>query len=88
MPGPYDWHYDRNNDGKLDFFEQYEMDDDMDRFAKRGFYAEDDLGIDDPDDYDDDFDGDPANADVRGFFAEYDGADYEEMDFDHDDFDE
>ena len=25
----YDWHYDRNGDGELDFFERYERDDDF-----------------------------------------------------------
>ena len=56
----YDWHYDRNGDGELDFFERYERDDDLDRFAGRGYYADHSLGIDDPDDYEDedDFDRD------------------------------
>ena len=69
MPEPYDWHYDRNQDGELDFFEKYEMYDDMDRFAKRGYYAEDSLGIDDPDDYDDDDDDDFGDDDDRDFDA-------------------
>ena len=79
MYGRYDWHYDRNHDGELDFFEKYEMDDEMDRFAKRGYYAEESLGIDDPDDFDDDddFGSDGLDRD-----------DFDEDDFDEDDFDE
>lgn len=81
MPEPYDWHYDRNNDGKLDFFEKYEMDDDMDRFLKRGYYAEDGLGIDDPDDYDDD--DDDSDFEAGGGFGDDD--DFEDDSFFEDD---
>ncbi len=58
--GPYYWHFDRDNDGKLDFHEEYERMDFDDFVSKRGIYEEedDDDGIDDFDDDDDDFDGD------------------------------
>ena len=62
---PYDWHYDRDNDGKLDFFEQYEMDDDLDRMSRRGYYAENELGIDNPDDFE--LDDDDDFGDDNGF---------------------
>ena len=82
----YDWHYDRNHDGEMDFFEKYEKYDELDRFAKRGYYEENSLGIDNPDDFEDDDDfageGDDYGMD-RECFAENDdygdAADFEDM---------
>ena len=38
--GPYDWHFDHNNDGVLDFHEDYERMDFDDFVSKRGIYEE------------------------------------------------
>ena len=75
MIGPYDWHYDRDGDGELDFFERYERDDDLDRFARRGIYADNSFGIDNPDDFDEDFDLDDEDDDL---FDEDDGFDFDD----------
>lgn len=51
----YDWHYDRDHDGKIDFFENYMRLDEFDRINKSGMYAEeagDDEDLDDPDEFD------------------------------------
>ena len=45
----YDWHYDRNNDGEIDFFEDYMRMDEFDRLNKTGLYAEEDEDEDDDD---------------------------------------
>ena len=37
----YDWHFDRDGDGRLDAHERYERDDFNDYLAKRNYYAED-----------------------------------------------
>ena len=42
--GPYDWHYDYDKDGKLDSFEEYCRQDELDRMAKIGIYEENEKG--------------------------------------------
>ncbi len=46
----YDWHYDRNHDGEIDFFEDYMRMDEFDRLNKTGLYAEEDEEDEDDDD--------------------------------------
>ncbi len=67
--GPYDWHFDRNGDGKLDFNERMQRMDFFDYINKQGIYTDDeddeeeqdiddDLDLDDDDDLDLDDDDD------------------------------
>lgn len=55
---PYDWHFDRDHDGKLDFDEEYERQDFDDWLNHRGIYEEKKT-----DDEDDDWDGDGDGLD-------------------------
>ncbi|MCR5747075.1 MAG: hypothetical protein K6G03_05155 [Lachnospiraceae bacterium] len=52
--GPFDWIYDRDHDGKLDFNEKSAKMDDMDFMFKTGIYEEEDEDDDEDDDWDDD----------------------------------
>ena len=45
--GPYDWHFDRDHDGTLDFHEDYERMDFDDFVSKRGIYEEEEDEEDD-----------------------------------------
>ncbi len=58
MMGPYDWHFDRNHDGKLDFHERMQRMDFFDHLDKQGIYTDDDDDNDDDDDFDIDDDPD------------------------------
>ncbi len=60
MMGPYDWHFDRNHDGKLDFHERMQRMDFFDHLDKQGIYTDDE----DDNDFDDDLDISTGDADM------------------------
>ncbi len=62
--GPFDWIYDRDHNGKLDFNEESAKMDDMDFMFKTGIYE------DDEDDDDDEWDDDDSELEEAGLSRE------------------